>query len=179
VAAKASAKGGEMGHDPVRSGATTQGLCKGNPSAQRLQGQKGAHFLQPLVRGGLKRITDLSATFSSTSRNDKRSSSHSIRLLFTFVPKTFSWKFFVHQKAFGKLDRFSPVGSFPFGWVMQQIHQKEMIQVLHKTRKNLLLCILKRAKRKSFHKDDSLSKNVSEPKTATAQLPNQPSRTIL
>ena len=35
-----------------------------------------------------------------------------LRLLFTFVPKTFSWKFFMHQKAFGKLDRLVPIRQF-------------------------------------------------------------------
>ena len=35
----------------------------------------------------------------------------------------------------------------------------------HKTKMNLLLCILERAKSKSVHKDDLLLKNVAEPKT--------------
>ena len=53
-----------------------------------------------------KPITDLSATFSSTSINDKGSSSN-CELCFTIVPKTFSRKFFMHRKAFDKLDTLS------------------------------------------------------------------------
>ena len=53
-----------------------------------------------------KPITDLSETFSSTSINDKGSSSN-CELCFTIVPKTFSRKFFMHRKAFDKLDTLS------------------------------------------------------------------------